>query len=121
MVVIGTLMAFSVATLANAHTVRDDSVVTFHQRAAESQTFVGRVISQRPRCERERIIRVFQRSGDSQELVGRTTTNNRGRYELEFSGESGTYYAVAARKVFANNAKHLHLCKRAVSKDVRVP
>jgi hypothetical protein len=125
MAAVAALMFFLPATVASAHTVRHDSQVTFHLKTSgpAAGSFAGKVVSQRPRCERNRRINFFRRVSDGREFVGRTTTNAEGAYEFEPTGEvaAGTYFAVATRKVLRRNANHLHVCRRAVSQDRRVP
>jgi hypothetical protein len=119
------LLALSLTTTADAHTVRHDSQVTFHLKrgAPAVNSFAGKVVSQRPRCERNRRINIFKRVSDGREFVGRTTTDAEGAYEFALTDEisAGTYFALATRKVLHRNANHLHVCRRAVSQDRRVP
>jgi hypothetical protein len=115
----------SFAVVAVAHTVRFDSKVTigFHRgHHAESDAFNGKVSSQQGRCERARTVAVKRRLDGPDALVGTDVTNRDGEWKLEVVGSTpaGTYYARARRKVLRATANHLHVCKPAVSNDLKV-
>jgi hypothetical protein len=126
--VVGILAAVAALTFAGisavavAHTVKFDSLVTIQKKknGADPDSLTGRVISDKPRCERNRTIEIFQRVPGPDLLVGTTTTNAEGEWEFTFAGDApeGTYYAVATRKVLRSNDNHRHVCRRAVSNDV---
>jgi hypothetical protein len=114
----------ALAVVALAHTVRFDSTVTISfQRGHhnEADTFSGRVISVKGACERHRTVAVKRRLDGPDALVGTDVTNRDGKWELQLaSTPPGTYYARARRKVLLHTANHLHVCKPAVSHDLKV-
>ncbi len=122
--VIAALLSLSLVGVASAHTVRHDSAVSLHvkKNGQQADSFEGKVISDRPRCERNRKVAIYRRVKGPDVLIGTTTTDADGNYAFVLPGDarSGTYYAVARRKVLRSDAEHRHVCKRAVSNDVTV-
>jgi hypothetical protein len=114
----------ALAVVAVAHTVRYDSLVSISfQRGhhGESDTFKGKVVSLKDRCERNRTVAVKRRVDGPDPVLGTDTTNKDGEWELQMaSTPAGTYYARARRKVLRRSADHLHVCKPAVSHDLKV-
>ena len=116
------LASVSLTAVAIAHTVRIDSTVTMRleRNGADPDSFAGKVISDRPRCEAERTVRVLMRvEGAPNVEIGRAVTDADGNWELVLTGDAaeGSYFALATRKVLRQNADHLHVCKRATSTD----
>lgn len=127
LVVLAAVTALSVglSAVAVAHTARHDSTVTIQKKKNGSapDSLTGRVISDRPRCERDRTIKIFQEvSGADAVRIGTTITDADGNWEFVFAGDApiGTYYAVATREVLRQSTNHLHVCRRAVSNTVTV-
>jgi hypothetical protein len=117
--------AFAVlAVVAAAHTARYDSLVSISfQRGhhGESDAFKGKIVSLNDRCERHRTVGVRMRVDGPDPLIGADLTNRDGEWELELaSTPAGTYYARARRKVLRRSSNHLHICKPAVSHDLKV-
>ena len=117
--------AFALLTVvAAAHTARYDSTVTIaFQRGHHGETddFSGKVVSVKSRCERQRTVAVKKRVDGADPLIGADVTNKDGEWELEVaSTPAGTYYARARRKVLRKSDNHLHVCKAAVSHDLKV-
>ena len=112
------------AIVAAAHTARYDSTVTISfQRGhhGESDEFSGMVISQKNRCQIHRRVVVRKRVDGADPAIGTDATNRDGRWEVKaaLGKKAGTYYARARRKVLRRNANHLHVCKPAISDDVK--
>ena len=127
MAAIVALTSLSLVAVANAHTVKHDSTVTIQlkKNGQADDSFAGKVISDRTRCESDRTVKIFRRAdvvGEDDVLVGKTTTDADSKYEFVLPGEAapGTYYAVAKRKILRQSANHLHVCKRATSADRKV-
>jgi hypothetical protein len=116
------LVSVALPAVATAHTVRHDSTITIQKRnnGNDPDSLKGRVSSDRPRCERNRTIQVFQEVPGADTLIGSTNTDGEGTWELLFAGDApdGTYYAVATRKVLHRSTNHRHTCRRAVSDTV---
>lgn len=117
-------MSLSIFAVASAHTAKIDSTVSLKvtKNNQEADTLTGKVMSDKPRCESERGIKIFERVDGSGLLAGTTTTDADGNYEFSFGGDipPGTYYARATRKVLRSNDNHRHVCRKATSKDVDV-
>jgi hypothetical protein len=112
------------AVVAGAHTAGFNSHVTTgfqrgHQQA--NDTFSGTVISGKPLCEQHRRVAV-QRSVDGPDpLVGADFTNANGQWAVQVhDAPAGTYYARATRKVLVRSPGHLHVCRPAISNEVKV-
>ena len=126
MAAIVALTSLSLVAVANAHTVKHDSTVTIQlkKNGQADDSFSGKVISDRTRCESDRKVKILRRvEGEDAVLVGKTTTDADGNYEFVLTGEAapGTYFAVAKRKILRQSANHRHVCKRATSADRKVP
>lgn len=87
---------------------------------AEQDHFTGRVRSKKRKCRKNRKVAVYRRAEGVGVLVGRDTTNRRGRYRVsENNVPPGRYYTKAKRKRF-HRGNHRFVCKRARSKTIRV-
>jgi len=118
--VMAALMSVSLVAVATAHTVRDDSRITFQvkKNGNDPDTFEGKVSSDRPRCVADRLVLIKREVADGDVVVGEDRTNADGEYSSTAGNvQAGTYYAVVTRKVFLNNDVHKHLCKMAVSPE----
>jgi hypothetical protein len=125
-----TLVVMSVVIVAGAagHTARYDSTVTIKFNKPKpndpysTATFDGTVKSTKPRCEKNRAVTVRMRTADgSNPAVGTDVTDQNGVWVVTPSSSApGTYFAQVAKKVLKKNAKHRHICRKAVSKDVTV-
>ena len=124
MAAIVALTSLSLVAVANAHTVKHDSTVTIQlkKNGRADDSFAGKVISDRARCESDRTVKIFRRDGEDAVLAGTDTTDADGNYEVMLVGEAapGDYYAVVKRKILRRSANHLHVCKRATSEDRKV-
>src|SRR5688500_17202109 len=120
--VVTALSCVGLSAVATAHTVRFDSTVTIHKHknGADPDSFTGRVNSDRPRCERNRTIEIYQEVVGDDILVGTTTTDAEGKWEFVVpdAAPAGTYYAKATRKVLRRDENHRHICRPAVSRTV---
>lgn len=121
------------AGVASAHDVRIDTRLTAHfsnRQDAPSPRgiifertdyFSGRLISQKPRCEQDRRVRVFRKVPGDDIRMGADISDEEGRWRVEFEDPpNDTYYAKTGRKVLKNSPAHLHICKRARSQDMIV-
>ena len=122
--VLATVALISVVFVAGAsgHVVRYDSTVTakFDKKAS---TFDGTVDSAKGRCETNRKVNLRLRATDgSSTVVGTDLTDSLGAWVIQPTSApaAGTYFAQAPKKVLRKNSKHRHVCKRVVSKDVKV-
>lgn len=114
----------ALAAVAVAHTARYDSSVTISfQRGHHggSDEFSGLVVAPKARCEVHRTVAVKKRVDGPDQLIDTDLTNKDGQWELKAPGTTaGTYYARARRKVLRKDANHLHVCKPAISHDLKV-
>jgi hypothetical protein len=129
--ILATAALTSVVFVAGAagHTARYDSTVTAkfkkagHDPYAQPATFDGTVDSVKPRCEKNRTVNLRLRAADgSSTVVATDLTDSVGAWLIQptTAPVAGTYFAEATRKVLRKNAKHRHICRAAVSKDVKV-
>ena len=126
---VGTLIFATVALLsvvfvagAAGHTVRYDAEVTA-KFDKQDNIFDGTVDSAKARCETNRKVNVRLRATDgSSTLVGTDLTDSLGAWVFQPTSApaAGTYFAKAAKKVLRKDNQHRHVCKRAISKDVKV-
>ena len=114
---------------AAGHRAKFDSTVTAKFKKAgnppyaEPATFDGTVDSVKPRCERNRTVNVRLRAADgSSTVVATDLTDSAGAWVIQLTTDPtpGTYFAEATRKVLRKNPNHRHICRKAVSKDVKV-
>jgi hypothetical protein len=111
---------------ASAHNKVHPSEVTLQVGKAIGGTdWYGHVISPRARCTRSRKVEVYRRLDGADQLIGKDVTgtgpdvaDNEYVIFQEGSPESGTYVAVAKRKVLRRTSRHRHICARAVSTPV---
>ena len=118
------LSCAGLSAVATAHTVKFDSTVTidYDKNGNDPDDFDGAVSSDRGRCVRNRTIEVFRETAGDDALIGTTTTDAEGNWELVLAGDAdvGDYYAVAKRKKLRRNANHRHICRPAVSETESV-
>lgn len=84
--------------------------------------FDGTVNSKKPRCAKNRAVTLRMRAADgSSTVVGTDLTDANGAWVIAPSTAApGTYFAAVAKKVLRKNTKHRHVCKKAVSNDLKV-
>ena len=99
------------ATVAFGHVKGFDSKVTI--REPKPNVYEGRVISQRPRCERARTVKLFRANG---EFVSSTTTDADGRWRIPLV-IGKRYYAKVTRRVDGTGA-HRHVCRADRSRTI---
>ena len=122
------LMSVVLVAGAAGHTAKYESSVTAKFKKAgndpyaEPATFDGTVDSLKPRCEKNRTVKLRLRAADgSSTVVATDLTDSAGAWVIQQSDPvPGTYFAEAAKKVLRKNAKHRHVCRKAFSKDVKV-
>jgi hypothetical protein len=121
------VMSIAFVAVASAHTVKFDTKVTAKYTPGnpsdetEMPSFDGKVISAKQRCQEKREVLVKLRQGDDTFIVGTDITDADGNWSVSqqnyFPGE---YFAVAPKVLFRDTAKHRHVCKRDVSKEMTV-
>ena len=110
-----------VAAPAQAHTKRVDTQVTIedfdYDPSTDTVTFFGQVNCPRPRCERNRRVRLRQL--DTGQLAGTDRSDASGDWVIRFQGSDvppGRFQAKALRKVFRhrhrNGTRGRTICKR---------
>jgi len=105
---------------AAGHTARFDSTVTA-KFDKNTNAFDGAVASAKRGCVTNRAVTVRLRAPDgSTTAVGTDATDAAGAWVIASAPAAGTYFAEAAKKVLRKNSKHRHICRVAVSKDVKV-
>jgi hypothetical protein len=115
-------------TGASAHIIKFDATITakFHkptpQHPSTDGSFDGSVKSTNARCEENRKVLLLKRAADgSRTKVGTDLTDANGAWLIAPSSVAdGTYFAMAPKVVLRNNPRHRHVCKKAVSNDVKV-
>ena len=95
-VVVATLGATMAAPVASSGKAAEafDSKVTLKP----DEPFHGRVISDKPACEKRRTVRVFQKQPGTDGLFGTTKSDAEGRWSIPAS-PNGEFYAKVKRKV----------------------
>ncbi len=81
--------------------------------------FHGRVDSVRSACEEDRKVKLRKRTRSGWKFVGRTRTNQRGRWSIDKANANGVFSAVVPRRV-NNPPGHIHDCERGTSGTVTV-
>jgi hypothetical protein len=105
------IIAGSATAAHGAATTRSDSHVTL----AKANAFHGRLHARSQRCEAGRKVRVLLVKRRRDEVVGRTTTNRRGRWSEHVTPTGGRYYAKVGRERLAS--KTTVVCRRDRSGD----
>jgi hypothetical protein len=83
-------------------------------------TFVGNVYAKKPKCVRNRTVTVFRTEGGTHELVGTSTSDETGDWELADSAGSGDYEVEVAKRKVKKGDKKL-ICKADVSPTYVLP
>ena len=122
--ILATVALMSVVFVAGAagHTARFDSTVTA-KFDKQTNAFDGAVASAKRGCAKNRAVTVRLRATDgSTTAVGTDTTDPAGAWVIQPTSApaAGDYFAEASKKVLRKNSKHRHICRVAVSKDVKV-
>jgi hypothetical protein len=113
---------------ADAHRVKFDSAVTAKYAKPDKKDpyakggFAGAVTSTKARCEKKRTVTLNLRAADgSTQVVGTDLTDAAGAWAiLPATTAPGTYYAEVSKRVLRKSSKHRHVCRAAVSKDIKV-
>ena len=106
------------AGIAAAHSFRADSEVTIRYNA-DRDRFQGRVISERPRCERNRMVVVFRDTPGRDQRVGADRTNQNGFWVVDDGFGRGDFYARVRRRE-RKSADHTHICRADRSETITV-
>lgn len=125
------MMSVVFAAGAMGHGVKFDTSVTVKFQKAGKSTdpyakpalFDGTVSSSKARCEKKRKVSLRMRESDgSTSVVSTDNTDATGAWEIQPSGTvaPGDYFVKVSKKVLRKSSKHRHVCKKAVSKDVKV-
>jgi hypothetical protein len=104
------------ATAVSAHNASFDSTVSIDY---DRPNFVGKVSSERDRCERNRTVSVFKKREGSDRLIGTDETNDNGSYSITKAGARGRFYAQVAREIFGGYG-HSHVCEADTSGTIRL-
>jgi hypothetical protein len=108
--VIAVVSLLTVGTgIAAAHTFRADSEVTIRYND-DRDRFQGRVNSERPSCERNRIVVVFRDNPGQDSPVGSDRTNDNGFWAVEQNNPQGDFYARVLRRERTSEG-HTHICR----------
>lgn len=78
--------------------------------------FKGKLSSGSGECEVHRVVKIFKRTADGKVLVGKDTTNDRGRYNVDLMTAKGKHFARAVRTEPMADT----ICRRADSKTITV-
>jgi hypothetical protein len=113
---------------ADAHRIKYDSAVSAKYTKPDKKDpyakggFTGSVTSEKARCAKARTVTLNLRAADgTTQVVGTDLTDATGAWSLQPSNAAaGTYFAEVSKKVLRKSKKHRHVCKAAISKDVRV-
>ena len=89
----------------------------------EDGKFRGRVRSERPRCIKNRDVKVFKvREDRPDRLIGEDKTNDEGRYVIpKPAGVEGRFYARVTRRTTGHYQDQVHRCRAATSRIIRAP
>jgi hypothetical protein len=84
--------------------------------------YVGDVHSKKPKCERARVVRIYETTGGTRDLVGTATTDRTGDWELLDPDPDGnsSFVAEVVRKKINRRGKDL-VCKPAESSALEIP
>jgi hypothetical protein len=104
------------ATVVSAHNASFDSTVSIDY---DRPNFVGKVSSERDRCERNRTVSVFKKREGSDRLIGTDETDDNGSYSVTKAGARGRFYAQVDREVFGGYG-HRHVCEADTSGTIRL-
>ena len=74
--------------------------------------FKGKVGSSNKRCKSSRAIKLKKKKPGRDRTVGRDNTNRRGKWSIRKRARRGSFYAVAAKKVFTARDGHRVVCGR---------
>jgi hypothetical protein len=129
--ILATAAIMSVVLVAGAagHRVKYDSTVTAkfkkagHDPYTQPARFDGTVSSEKPRCAKNRTVNLRLLATDgSSTVVASDVTDLNGAWVIQPASApaAGTYFAEATKKVLKKNSKHRHVCRKAVSKQVKV-
>ena len=92
-----------------------DFVIPEAKRGDIGGSFFGRVKSKLGKCVKNRKVKVFRKQPGDDILEGKATSDGKGRWAVPVKlAGSGTYYAMAKRRVLGSGA-HTHVCKGARS------
>jgi hypothetical protein len=105
--------------VAGAHTFSAKTTITIHY-GYKHGNFYGRVKSSHARCKRHRRVKLYKALRNRPDrLVGRDTTNRRGRYRIHRPHAHGHFYSRVATRVFGRYG-HSHECRGSRSPTIRV-
>jgi hypothetical protein len=106
------------AGIATAHNFRADSRVTITYNDAKDR-FQGRVSSERPSCERNRLVVVFRDNPNQDSPVGGDRTNDNGFWAVPENNPHGEFYAKVFRRKVTRQG-HIHVCRADRSPTITV-
>jgi hypothetical protein len=106
-------VAFAGLAYGQGQTVEIASQIKLKARGAN---FHGKVTADNPNCAEQRTVKLFVKYGDgSRSLLGKTTSDAKGKYKIKYSDiASGAYYTVA-KKSEQGTAGTIYVCLKAKS------
>lgn len=104
------------ADVASAHRYRASSRVSLDY---SDSAFKGKVRSGRPKCEKNRKVKIKKMRPGRDRVVGRDRTNDRGKFRVRERNAKGRYYAKVSRRSRGRYG-HTHICKKDASRPIRV-
>jgi hypothetical protein len=99
------------------HKVHIESHVTITKT---SPVFAGKVKSPNPGCKDHRRVKLHVVEQDNA-VVGRDTTNRRGKWKIAFQGEGVAHYFASVAERQEGAAGTLYICKHDTSPPVEAP
>ena len=124
------VMSIAFVAVASAHTIKFDTKVTAKYTPAKPSDetsrprFDGTVTSDKLSCQKNREVLVKLRQGDDTFIAGTDETDAEGNWSVtQPPGNTflpGEYFAVAPKELLRDTAKHRHVCRKDVSKEMTV-
>lgn len=105
--------------IAYAHDASSDSEIVNFRYNDDKERFQGKVVSERERCEGNRIVQVFEKLPGNNRLVGDDGTNDSGFFKLDDKMPKGDYYAKVLRRLREREG-HRHVCRGDRSEVITV-
>lgn len=95
------------------------STITIAYESGKTPKFTGKVGSQEPMCKRARDVTVKKIKRGKDLIVGKATTNARGRYSVPARRANGRFYATVKRATVENDDGQTVTCQNAKSRTIR--
>ena len=105
--------------VAYAHEAKTDSEIVNFRYNDDKDRFQGKVVSERERCVRNRLVQVREDLPNKNRVVGEDRTNDNGFFRVEDKNPKGDYFAKVLRKVREREG-HRHVCRADKSEEITV-